>query len=79
METINAYVPVPMDMQIVERWAELDAQRRASGQWGLDDNDLWIIATGQSRGWPVVSSDKKFRNMPGLDLIYLPSKPDSSA
>ncbi len=79
METINTYLPMPLDMDVVECWAALDAQRKDSGQWGVDDNDLWIIATAQARGWPVVSSDYKWLNVPDLALIYLPSTRQSPA
>jgi predicted nucleic acid-binding protein len=71
-----AYLWVPLDMEVVDRCAELRAAKRRQG-WGLGDNDLWIAATAETRGWPLVACDRGFCPLPELDLIYLPARPDS--
>jgi|tagenome__1003787_1003787.scaffolds.fasta_scaffold19497016_1 hypothetical protein len=58
------------------RWAALDAKKKTNG-WGTGDNDLWIASTALARGWPLVTCDLDFCPVEGLDLIYLPAKPDS--
>lgn len=70
--TLSAYLQFPLDMDVVNRCADLRAASlRAS--WGVGDNDLWIAATALSRECPVVSCDKGFCRIEGIDLIYLPS------
>ena len=71
-----AYLWVPLDMDVVNRCAELRAAKKQNG-WGLGDNDLWIAATAETRGWPLVACDLGFCPLPDLDLIYLPARPDS--
>jgi predicted nucleic acid-binding protein len=65
-------------MAVVDRCAALRASS-LNGAWGVGDNDLWIAATAQSRGCAVASCDTGFCRMAGIDLIYLPSKPDAPA
>jgi predicted nucleic acid-binding protein len=38
---------------------------------------LWIAATALTRGLPLVACDRDFGPVEGLELIYLPRKPDS--
>ena len=69
---INAYLWFPLDLDVVERCAALRAAS-LRGSWNVDDNDLWIAATAQSRNCAVVSCDLDFCRIEGIDLIYLPS------
>jgi predicted nucleic acid-binding protein len=71
-----AYLWVPLDMGVVDRCAELRAEKRRHG-WRLGDNDLWIAATAETREWPLVACDLGFCDLPELELIYLPARPDS--
>jgi predicted nucleic acid-binding protein len=57
-------------MAIVDRCAQLRAQCRRAGV-NVPDNDIWIAATADTRGWPLVSCDRHF-NLIGVDHIYLP-------
>jgi predicted nucleic acid-binding protein len=71
-----AYLWVPLDLQIVDRCAEMRAEKQKRG-WGAGDNDLWIAATASVRGWPLASTDLDFCDMTPLDFLYLPAKADS--
>ena len=75
---IAAYLWFPLDLDVVEKCAALRAASK-NASWGVGDNDLWIAATAQSRGCPVVSCDTGFCRIEGIDLIYLPSKIDAPA
>ena len=73
-EAANArkgYVWVPLDLQIIERWAAIDAACRTGGIRGADDNDLWIAATAIERDLTLISCDKRQCDIPGLLAIYL--------
>lgn len=76
--TVAAYLWFPLDLDVVDKCAALRAASK-KGSWGVGDNDLWIAATAQSRGCPVVSCDKGFCRIAGIDLIYLPSNIDAPA
>jgi predicted nucleic acid-binding protein len=75
-KVLESYLAFGVDSEVEERWAELAAQRRRGG-WAADDNDLWIAATALTRNLPLVACDRDFGPIEGLDLIYLPRKPDS--
>jgi predicted nucleic acid-binding protein len=69
----RSFAWIPLDTQIVERWAQLDAQCKAEGRRGCDDNDLWIVATGIERELVLVTCDKRQSEVPSpLPPIYLP-------
>lgn len=72
----DAYLRVPLDLEVSERWGFLRATARAKGR-SIGDNDLWIAATAQSREWPLVSCDKHFNTLPDLEHIHLPRHLDS--
>lgn len=73
---IAAYLWFPVDLDVVDHWARLRAASKRGG-WGAGDNDLWIAATALSRGCAVVSCDVGFCRIEGLDLIYLPGRPNA--
>jgi len=52
-QLIAAYLWVPLDMAIVNECARLRAACRRRGVT-VPDNDIWIAATANSRGWPCV-------------------------
>lgn len=73
-QLISGYLLIPMDMAIVNRFAETRAACRTSGV-AVPDNDIWIAATAHTRGWPLVSCDGHiFDLIPGCDHIQLPVK-----
>ncbi|HST39642.1 MAG TPA: PIN domain-containing protein [Conexibacter sp.] len=51
-----------------------DAERRRGRSFS--ENDLWIAATAQTLGVPIVTCDKAFLRMDSLDVevVYLPSQ-----
>ena len=65
-----AYVWVPLDMAVVNECARLRAACRASGVV-VPDNDIWIAATANIRGRPLVSCDRHFERIPDIDHIFL--------
>ena len=70
-QLIGAYVLIPLDMTIVNRFAETRATCRSEGIT-VPDNDIWIAATAYTRGWPLVSCDGHFDLIPDCDHIRLP-------
>ena len=67
---IDTYLKIPLDMPTVDRCAELRAECRKTGVV-VPDNDIWIAATADVRGWPLVSCDGHFDLIPGVDHIRL--------
>lgn len=67
---IASYLWVPLDMTIIDECARLRALCRRSGTT-VPDNDIWISATANTRGWPLVSCDKHFDAIPDVDHIRL--------
>ena len=69
-QLMAAYLWVPLDMAVVNECARLRATCRASGVV-VPDNDIWIAATANTRGWPLASCDKHFERIPDVDHIFL--------
>jgi predicted nucleic acid-binding protein len=67
---IGSYLLIPLDMAIVDCCAELRATCRREGVT-VPDNDIWIAATANTRGWPLVSCDAHFDAIPDVDHIRL--------
>jgi len=59
-----------LSMTIIDECARLRALCRRSGTT-VPDNDIWISATANTRGWPLVSCDKHFDAIPDVDHIRL--------
>jgi predicted nucleic acid-binding protein len=76
---LRAYTWIPLDNEIVDRWAELQAAALLQGATGPNHNDIWIAATALVRGYPLVSCDVAQCELPGIhsNLIYLPANSDS--
>src|SRR5215217_5587404 len=51
-QLIASYLLVPLDMATVNECARLRALCRKTGVT-VPDNDMWIAATANSRGWPL--------------------------
>lgn len=69
-QLMAAYLWVPLDMAVVNECARLRAACRAAGVV-VPDNDIWIAATANTRGWPLASCDKHFEHIPDVDHIFL--------
>lgn len=65
---------VEVDEEIAKVWACIDRAGRSQGLV-FSENDLWIAATAQTLGVPVVTCDRAFARMPELDveIVYLSS------
>ena len=59
---------IAIDIAIAETWARLRASLRESGQ-RMGVNDSWIGATALALGVPVVTQDRDYDSVPGLDVI----------
>ncbi len=59
---------IGIDTSIAETWARLRASLRESGQ-RVGVNDSWIAATALALGVPVVTQDRDYDGIPGLDVI----------
>jgi len=71
---ISTYVHVPLDMPVIDCFAEIRAALVARGV-NLPHNDIWIAATAVARGIALASCDQDFDQIDGLDHLYLDPKP----
>lgn len=60
--------PIPIDDRVAEAWARLRLLLRDSGQ-RMPVNDSWIAATALSVGVPVVTQDRDYIEVAGLDVV----------
>ncbi len=65
-----AFDPVPIDERVAEEWARLRVELRDTGQ-RMPINDSWIAATARSIAVPVVTQDRDYVRIPGLDVILV--------
>lgn len=70
LEGALAFDPLPIDQDVADTWAELRVALRAAGR-RLDVNDSWIAATAIAHGLPLVTQDRDYRDVPGLDVVAL--------
>lgn len=70
LQSALALDPLPVDDQVADAWAELRVALRANGR-RLDANDSWIAATAIAHGLPLVTQDRDYRDVPGLDVVAL--------
>lgn len=57
-----------MDAPVAESWARLRVTLRDTGQ-RMPVNDSWIAATAMAIGVPVVTQDRDYGDVPGLDVV----------
>jgi predicted nucleic acid-binding protein len=62
--------PVPIDVEVSERWAHLRVVLRDHGA-RMPVNDSWIAATAVALGVPVVTQDDDYLDLPGLAVIHV--------
>jgi predicted nucleic acid-binding protein len=60
--------PVPIDGRVADFWATLRVRLRNSEQ-RMPVNDSWIAATAMSLGVPVVTQDRDYVDVEGLQII----------
>lgn len=72
---VSRFPSVAADDEIAEVWAQIDASNRRVGLT-FGENDLWVAATAQTLGVPIVTCDRAFLSIRNLDVevVYLPAK-----
>ncbi len=70
LEGALAFEPLLIDQNVADTWAELRVALRAAGR-RLDVNDAWIAATAIAHRLPLVTQDRDYRDVPGLDVVAL--------
>ncbi len=70
LQSALALDPLPVDDTVADTWAELQVALRAAGR-RLDVNDAWIAATAIAHGLPLVTQDRDYQDVPGLDVVAL--------
>lgn len=69
-EFARALIPVPIDIRVAQTWAELGAKLKSAGR-KVPVNDTWIAATALTHGMAVVTQDRDYHLMPGVEVIRL--------
>lgn len=62
--------PLPIDEQVADAWAELRVTLREVGR-RMATNDGWIAATAIAHGLPLITQDRDYDGVPGLDVVTL--------
>jgi predicted nucleic acid-binding protein len=62
--------PIPVDDLVADAWAVLRTALGSSGR-RIGVNDSWIAATAIAHGLPLVTQDRDFDDVPGLDVVTL--------
>lgn len=68
LETALALDPLPVDDRVAHAWAELRTALGMSGR-RLSVNDSWIAATAIAHGLPLITQDRDYDGVPGLDVL----------
>ncbi|HEX6780919.1 MAG TPA: PIN domain-containing protein [Solirubrobacterales bacterium] len=66
LERISATPILPVDPRVAQLWAGMRAYLAASEK-GVGGNDLWIAATAANAGMPVVTQDRDFYALSGVN------------
>jgi predicted nucleic acid-binding protein len=73
---LNSFVQFPVDRVAAEAWAQLKSQGERCGLT-FGANDLWIAATGHTRGATIVTCDRDFLPLRqfGVKVVFVPRRP----
>lgn len=66
LERISATTIISLDHRVAQTWAGMRAYLPASGK-AVSGNDLWIAATAAAAGIPVVTQDRDFYALSGVN------------
>lgn len=66
LERISATTILSLDQRVAQTWAGMRAYLAASGK-GVSGNDLWIAATAAAAGMPVITQDRDFYALSGVN------------
>src|SRR5215204_4731364 len=61
---------IPVDGDVADRWARLRVALR-DARLRMPVNDSWIAATAMSLDVPVVTQDRDFPNVAGLEAVHV--------
>ena len=73
LETLSraeALDPIPIDSGVAHAWAALRLALRDHGA-RMPLNDSWIAATAIANRIPVVSQDRDYDGVPGLEVVQI--------
>jgi predicted nucleic acid-binding protein len=66
LERISGTTILSLDHTVAQTWAGMRAYLAASGK-GVSGNDLWIAATAAAVGMPVITQDRDFNALSGVN------------
>ena len=66
LERISATTILSLDHRVAQTWAGMRAYLAASGK-AVSGNDLWIAATAAAAGMPVITQDRDFHALSGVN------------
>lgn len=66
LERISGTTILSLDHRVAQTWAGMRAYLAASEK-GVSGNDLWIAATAAAAGMPVVTQDRDFHALSGVN------------
>ena len=66
LERISGTTILSLDHRVAQTWAGMRAYLAASGK-GVSGNDLWIAATAAAAGMPVITQDRDFYALSGVN------------
>jgi len=66
LERISGTTILSLDHTVARTWAGMRAYLAASGK-GVSGNDLWIAATAAAAGMPVITQDRDFYALSGVN------------
>lgn len=66
LERISGTAILPVDHRVAQTWAGMRAYLAASGD-KVSGNDLWIAATAAATGMPVITQDRDFHALSGVN------------
>jgi predicted nucleic acid-binding protein len=65
-ERISGTTILSLNHKVAQTWAGMRAYLAASGK-GMGGNDLWIAATAAAAGMPVITQDRDFYALSGVN------------
>jgi predicted nucleic acid-binding protein len=66
LERISGTTILSLDHEVARTWAGMRAYLAASGK-GVGGNDLWIAATAAATGMPLITQDRDFHALSGVN------------
>ena len=70
LERISATPILSVDQKVAQVWAGMRAYLAATGK-GVSGNDLWIAATAATVGMPVITQERDFYALSGVNGLTI--------